>query len=208
MNLIARPAFTSVIIDQVNTFATMKTAVNLTILDVLQNNKKCNMKMLLHICLFMLGWLILYLVAINSFKASSFTITHIVSNSVLTSSMLTWVRLTFINVDFTWFSFQTRLALALIIIDWKSIFNQCDLMEIYHLLMTHLCHSSYFPLLGMEMIYNHQCLFHKTCHCSQWNICREILLLQSWRRSHYGKDSFRSHTNWTLFHNWFPAMFT
>ena len=36
MNLIARPAFTSVIIDQVNTFASMKTAVNLTILDVLQ----------------------------------------------------------------------------------------------------------------------------------------------------------------------------
>ena len=43
MNLIARPAFTSVIIDQVNTFASMKTAVNLTILDVLQNNKLYNM---------------------------------------------------------------------------------------------------------------------------------------------------------------------
>ena len=156
----------------------------------------------------MLGWLILYLVAINSFKASSFTITHIVSNSVLTSSMLTWVRLTFINVDFTWFSFQTRLALALIIIDWKHLnLKYCDFMKIYHLLMTHLYHNSYFPLLGMEMIYNHQCLFHKICHCTQWNICREILLLQSWRRSHYGKDSFRSHTNWTLFHNWFPAMF-
>ena len=99
MNLIARPAFTSVIIDQVNTFATMKTAVNLTILDVLQKTKSyiiCKF-----IFIFKLGWLILYLVAINSFKASSFTITHIVSNSVLTSSMLTWVRLTFINVDFT-----------------------------------------------------------------------------------------------------------
>ena len=99
MNLIARPAFTSVIIDQVNTFASMKTAVNLTILDVLQKTRSyiiCKF-----IFIFKLDWLILYLVAINSFKASSFTIAHIVSNSVLTSSMLTWVRLTFINVDFT-----------------------------------------------------------------------------------------------------------
>ena len=100
MNLIARPAFTSVIIDQVNTFASMKTAVNLTILDVLQKTISYIIcKFILDI--FKLGWMILYLVAINSFKASSFTIAHIVSNSVLTSSMLTWVRLTFINVDFT-----------------------------------------------------------------------------------------------------------
>ena len=40
MNLIARPAFTSVIIDQVNTFASMKTAVNLAILDVLQKKQE------------------------------------------------------------------------------------------------------------------------------------------------------------------------
>ena len=100
MNLIARPAFTSVIIDQVNTFASMKTAVNLTILDVLQKTRSYIIcKFILDIL--KLGWLILYLVAINSFIAGSFTITHIVSNSVLTSSMLTWVRLTFINVDFT-----------------------------------------------------------------------------------------------------------
>ena len=99
MNLIARPAFTFVIIDQVNTFASMKTAVNLTILDVLQ--KKISYVICKFILIFKLGWLILYLVAINSFIAGSFTIAHIVSNSVLTSSMLTRVGLTFINVDFT-----------------------------------------------------------------------------------------------------------